>query len=60
MLASGQAALRNLTPADLHPESETLAHTLEQLHRAALAASDELSLKFFSHAASRSVLSLVA
>jgi uncharacterized circularly permuted ATP-grasp superfamily protein/uncharacterized alpha-E superfamily protein len=60
VLAPAQTALRKLTPADLHPESEALAHTLEQLHRAALAASDELSLKFFSHAASRSVLSLVA
>ena len=60
VLAPGQAALARLGPVDLHPESEALARLLEQLHRAALAASDELSLKFFSHAASRSVLSLVA
>jgi hypothetical protein len=33
---------------------------LDMLRRAAFALSDELSLKFFSHAASRSVLSLVA
>jgi hypothetical protein len=33
---------------------------LEQLRRAAYAVSDELSLKFFAHATSRSVLSLVA
>ena len=33
---------------------------LVQLQRAAHAVSDELTLKFFSHAASRSVLSLVA
>jgi uncharacterized alpha-E superfamily protein len=60
VLNPAQAALRRLTPEDLHPESEVLAQALELLHRAALAASDELSLKFFSHAASRSVLSLVA
>ncbi|HEX6708583.1 MAG TPA: circularly permuted type 2 ATP-grasp protein [Albitalea sp.] len=60
VLAPGRIALANLMPQDLHPESEAVAHVLEQLHRAALACSDELSLKFFSHAASRSVLSLVA
>lgn len=60
VLAPAHAALRALSPHDLHPESERLAQLLDQLHRAALAASDELSLKFFSHAASRSVLSLVA
>jgi uncharacterized circularly permuted ATP-grasp superfamily protein/uncharacterized alpha-E superfamily protein len=60
VLGPGQAALARLGFADLHPESEALAQVLEQLHRAALATSDELSLKFFSHAASRSVLSLVA
>jgi uncharacterized circularly permuted ATP-grasp superfamily protein/uncharacterized alpha-E superfamily protein len=60
VLAPGQAALARLTFDELHPESEAMARVLEQLHRAALAASDELSLKFFSHAASRSVLSLVA
>ncbi|HJW12325.1 MAG TPA: circularly permuted type 2 ATP-grasp protein [Albitalea sp.] len=60
VLNPAQVALRRLTPDDLHPESEVLAQALDLLHRAALAASDELSLKFFSHAASRSVLSLVA
>ncbi|HEY0858882.1 MAG TPA: circularly permuted type 2 ATP-grasp protein [Albitalea sp.] len=60
VLAPAQAALAALTAHDLHPESEALAQALAQLHRAALACSDELSLKFFSHAASRSVLSLVA
>lgn len=60
VLAPGQAVLRELTPADLHPESAALANVLEQLRRGASAVSDELSLKFFSHAASRSVLSLVA
>ncbi len=60
VLAPGQTALRELTPADLHPESVALANVLDQLRRSATAVSDELSLKFFSHAASRSVLSLVA
>jgi uncharacterized circularly permuted ATP-grasp superfamily protein/uncharacterized alpha-E superfamily protein len=60
VLAAGQTALRELTPAELHPESAALADLLDQLRRSASAVSDELSLKFFSHAASRSVLSLVA
>ncbi len=60
VLAPAHAALRSLEPEDLHPESEAVARVLDMLHRAALAVSDELSLKFFSHAASRSVLSLVA
>ncbi len=54
------AALKALTPADLDPESEVIAALLEQLRKAAGSVSDELSLKFFSHAMSRSVLSLVA
>lgn len=60
VLTPAHRALRNLSSADLHPESETLAAVLAQLQRAAHAVSDELTLKFFSHAASRSVLSLVA
>ena len=60
VLAPAQHALRNLSALDLHPESEALADTLYALQRAASAVSDELTLKFFSHAASRSVLSLVA
>ena len=60
VLAPAQAALHGLAAHDLDPESETLAHLLEQLRRCASAVSDELSLKFFSHAQSRSVLSLVA
>lgn len=60
LLAPAQATLRGLTPEDLHPESEPLAALLEQLHRAAFALSDEMTLKFFSHAAPRSMLSLVA
>ena len=60
VLAPAQHALRNLSAHDLHPESEALAEALLALQRAANAVSDELTLKFFSHAASRSVLSLVA
>ena len=60
VLLPGEAALRALAPHDLHPDSARTTETLEQLRRAAVAVSDELALKFFSHAASRSVLSLVA
>ena len=60
VIAPAQAALRDLSPQDLHPESAAVAAVLEQLRRCAGAVSDELTLKFFSHAASRSVLSLVA
>jgi len=60
VLAPAHYALRNLDTLDLNPESEALADVLVQLQRAAHAVSDELTLKFFSHAASRSVLSLVA
>jgi len=60
VLAPAYAALRQLTPADLKPESAVLSSVLEQLQRAANSVSEELNLKFFSHAASRSVLSLVA
>lgn len=60
VLAPAQAALANLTPQDLHPESEAVAELLDLLRKTAGSVSDELALKFFSHAASRSVLSLVA
>ena len=60
VLAPGHAALGRLGAADLHPESPALAALLDQLQRIAFQVSDELSLKFFSHAVSRSVLSLVA
>jgi len=60
LLAPAQAALRALGPGDLDPDSAAVARVLEQLRNAAYAASDELSLKFFSHATSRSVLSMVA
>ena len=60
VLVPAQAALQALQPVDLHPESEALASAIEQIQRAAHTVSDELTLKFFSHAASRSVLSLVA
>jgi uncharacterized circularly permuted ATP-grasp superfamily protein/uncharacterized alpha-E superfamily protein len=60
VLAPVQATLRALAPADLRPESALLSPWLEQTQRAAHTVSDELTLKFFSHTASRSVLSLVA
>ena len=60
VIAPGQAALAALTPADLAPDEPALAAVIEQLQRISHAVSDELTLKFFSHASSRSVLSLVA
>jgi len=60
VMVPAQAALLALNPDDLHPESLALAAVLDQLHSAAHRVSDELTLKFFSHADSRSVLSLVA
>jgi len=60
VLAPAQTALRDLMPNDLHPESEAVAQVLDQLRKCAGAVSDELTLKFFQHAESRSVLSLVA
>ncbi|MEP7057162.1 MAG: circularly permuted type 2 ATP-grasp protein [Caldimonas sp.] len=60
LLAPAQAALRALGANDLDPESAAVAQVVEQLRRAAYSVSDELSLKFFSHAAPRSMLSLVA
>ena len=60
VLAPAHQTLTLLSPADLHPESAMLRGLLVQLQQAARAVSDELTLKFFSHAGSRSVLSLVA
>jgi uncharacterized circularly permuted ATP-grasp superfamily protein/uncharacterized alpha-E superfamily protein len=60
VVAPGQAALAALTADDLHPESPVLAELLDTLQHVAHTVSDELTLKFFSHASSRSVLSLVA
>jgi uncharacterized circularly permuted ATP-grasp superfamily protein/uncharacterized alpha-E superfamily protein len=60
VLAPAQAALRDLGAQELRPESEALAALLDQLRKCAGTVSDELTLKFFSHAESRSVLSLVA
>ena len=60
VLAPAQAALRDLSPSELHPESDAVAQVLDRLLKCAGAVSDELTLKFFQHAASRSVLSLVA
>jgi len=60
VLAPAELRLRELTAQDLNPESEALAQLLDQLHKCASTVSDEITLKFFSHAESRSVLSLVA
>ena len=59
-LAPAWAALRALPAPELRPESEALADVLAQLQKSAFAISDATSLKFFSHAMPRSVLSLVA
>ncbi len=55
-----QAQLDALTPADLTSQSPALTQFLAQAQRAGHAAADELTLKFFTHSAARSVLSLVA
>ena len=59
-LAPAQAALRALEPAELHPDSRALVEALGLLQGAAYAVSDAISIKFFSHAVPRSVLSLAA
>jgi len=60
VLAPVHAALRGLDAVDLHPESSGLNDLLERLQHVSHTVSDELALKFFSHAASRSVLTRVA
>ncbi len=60
LLKPAQAALQALGPADLHPESPVLESLLNQLQASARGLSDELTLKFFSHADSRSVPSVGA
>ncbi len=60
LLAPVKAGLDALSPTDLDPDSPVLVALLEQIQRAGHMVSDELTLKFFSHAASRSVLSLAA
>ncbi len=59
-IAPAHAALRALKAADLDPDSEALAQLLAQLQRMAYAVSDDISMKFFSHAVPRSILSLAA
>lgn len=54
------AKLRALRPDDLHPESDEMAQVLDGLQCAAGTISDQLTLKFFSHASALSVLSQVA
>jgi uncharacterized circularly permuted ATP-grasp superfamily protein/uncharacterized alpha-E superfamily protein len=57
-LAPAYEALQALRPVDLDPESDTLTRLIAELRRAAFAVSDDISMKFFSHAVPRSVLSL--
>jgi uncharacterized circularly permuted ATP-grasp superfamily protein/uncharacterized alpha-E superfamily protein len=60
LFAAAHAGLRHLPAVDLDPESPALARVLSGLRQAAHAVSDELTWRYFTHAASRSVLSLVA
>ena len=59
-LAPAHAALLDLRAGELHPESDALAAVVDQLQRAAYQVSDLTSMKFFSHALTRSNLSLAA
>ncbi|HRI17289.1 MAG TPA: circularly permuted type 2 ATP-grasp protein, partial [Burkholderiaceae bacterium] len=56
LLMPAQDALTGLPAAELVPESGALAALVTQLETAARCTSDELGVKFFMHAASRSVL----
>ncbi len=60
LLGQARAALQGLGPDSLHPDDPAFLQLLDQLQKASHALSDELTLKFFSHATSRSILSLVA
>lgn len=60
LLAPARQMLATLEPADLAPESQRLAQTLAELGRLSYRLSDALTQKFFTHAGSRSMLSLVA
>jgi uncharacterized circularly permuted ATP-grasp superfamily protein/uncharacterized alpha-E superfamily protein len=53
-----QAGVRTLSVSELNPDSRALAALIDELHRVAVATSDDLSLAYFAHAAPRSVLSL--
>ena len=52
--------MQRLDVNSLNPDDADLKLLLEQLYKTAYTLSDELTLRFFSHASSRSVLSLVA
>jgi uncharacterized circularly permuted ATP-grasp superfamily protein/uncharacterized alpha-E superfamily protein len=60
LVGPARAALEALNAADLDPESARLEALLSMLDRTARRTSDELGLKFFVHASSRSVLTRVA
>ncbi len=56
-LGAALHALHGLEAGDLRPESPTLRGVVQQLQQVARALSDELTLRFFSHSVSQSVLS---
>ncbi|MEY4561247.1 MAG: hypothetical protein RLZZ618_524 [Pseudomonadota bacterium] len=58
LLAPVNAALKALPAEELHPESVVLESLLSQLQAIARTVSDELTLKFFSHADSSSLRSV--
>ena len=60
LLNQAQLAMQRLDANALNPDDADLKLFLEQLYKSAYTLSDELTLRFFSHASSRSVLSLVA
>ena len=60
ILAPVHQGLLALVPGDLHPESDVLQRLVTQALAAGRTVSDELTLKFFSHATSHSVPTGVA
>jgi uncharacterized circularly permuted ATP-grasp superfamily protein/uncharacterized alpha-E superfamily protein len=60
VLSPAMTALRGFDLRDLDPDSPALARLLQEMQHSAHAVSDALTHKFFSHASSRSLLSLVA
>ena len=59
-LGAARHALAGLEARDLRPESPTLRNLLRQLQTVARGLSDELTLKFFSHTVSRSLMTVAA
>ena len=59
-LGAARHSLAGLEARDLRPESPTLRNLLRQLQTVARSLSDDLTLKFFSHTVSRSMLSVAS